>query len=55
MKLPPVDCDYLVDFLVGILNTPGPIGMTELGVLYTEKALESFSELQFHQNRKGAL
>ncbi len=34
-----IDTDYLMGFLVGLLNTPSPTGDTEAAITYTERAL----------------
>ncbi len=55
MTLPDVNTDYLLDFLVGLLNTPSPTGYTHLAIEYTYQALSAFPELSLSVNRKGAL
>ena len=49
-----IDTRYLTDFLVGLLKTPSPTGMTEAAIAYTESALKG---LGFAPQRttKGAL
>jgi putative aminopeptidase FrvX len=49
-----IDTRYLTDFLVGLLQTPSPTGMTEAAIAYTESALKG---LGFGPQRttKGAL
>ncbi len=55
MSLPPIDTDYMLDFLTGLLNTPSPTGFTAQAVDYVSQALSAFPELQLSQTRKGAL
>ncbi|HUF39778.1 MAG TPA: M42 family metallopeptidase [Anaerolineales bacterium] len=53
--LPPIDTDYMLDFLTGLLNVPSPTGFTERAIEYTENALAAFPELSLSRTRKGAL
>jgi putative aminopeptidase FrvX len=53
--LPPIDADYLLNFLTGLLNTPSPTGFTGEAIAYVEKALAAFPELELAYTRKGAL
>lgn len=55
MPIPVIDTHYLVEFLVGLLNTPSPTGYTNDAISYAEKALSAFPELIFQRTRKGAL
>jgi aminopeptidase len=55
MSLPPVDNEYLLTFLRGLLNTPSPTGLAEPAIAFTQQALGVFSELQLGRTRKGAL
>jgi putative aminopeptidase FrvX len=55
MSLPAIDTDFLLDFLVQLLNTPSPTGYTEKAIALTEEALAGFSGLTLARNRKGAL
>jgi len=55
MPLPNIDNDYLVDFLVRLLNTPSPTGFTETAIAFVEKELLQFKPLEFSRTRKGAL
>lgn len=55
MLLPAVDTQFLIKFLVDLLNTPSPTGMTEAAVAFTEHALRSFPKLSLSHTRKGAL
>ncbi len=55
MSLPAIDQDYLVDFLVKLLNTPSPTGFTEDAIAFVEKELSQFKQLEFLRTRKGAL
>lgn len=55
MKLPNIDTPYMLDLLVGLLNTDSPTGYAEPGIAFTEKAMAAFPELTLRRNRKGAL
>ncbi len=55
MELPPIDSDYLLNFLTGLLNTPSPTGFAHKAVAYTEQALAVFPTLKLTHTRKGAL
>ncbi|MCK4693682.1 MAG: peptidase M42, partial [Anaerolineales bacterium] len=35
----PIDNDYLMEILIGLLNTPSPTGFAEAAITYTEKAM----------------
>ncbi|MAT41298.1 MAG: peptidase M42 [Anaerolineaceae bacterium] len=45
----------MINFLTGLLNTPSPTGFADAAIDFTEKALRSFSGLEFSRTRKGAL
>jgi putative aminopeptidase FrvX len=49
-----IDVDYLVRFLVDLLNTPSPTGDTEWAISFVEQELESLGIPSF-RTRKGAL
>jgi len=55
MSLPPIDSQYLIKFLVDLLNTSSPTGYTDAAISFTEQALRVFPELTFSRTRKGAL
>ena len=55
MSLPKIDNDYLVDFLVKLLNIPSPTGFTEDAIAFVEKELSQFQQLELSRTRKGAL
>jgi putative aminopeptidase FrvX len=55
MSLPTLDQDYLVDFLVKLLNIPSPTGFAEPAIALVEKELSQFSQLKLARTRKGAL
>jgi putative aminopeptidase FrvX len=55
MTLPEIDQEYLLEFLVGLLNTPSPTGFAHQAVDYTEQALRAFPFLEISRTRKGAL
>jgi len=54
-QLPPIDTDYLLDFLSGLVNTPSPTGFTDAAIEYTEQALKAFPFLEIQRTPKGAL
>ena len=55
MSLPAIDHEYLVDFLVKLLNIPSPTGFAEPAIAFVEKELSQFNQLQLTRTRKGAL
>ena len=55
MSLPAINQEYLVDFLVKLLNIPSPTGFAEPAIEFVEKELSQFSQLQLSRTRKGAL
>jgi putative aminopeptidase FrvX len=55
MKLPRIDTDYMVDFLVRLLNTPSPTGYAHRAIDLVEETLQEFPELKLAHTRKGAL
>jgi putative aminopeptidase FrvX len=55
MSLPTIDQNYLIDFLVKLLNISSPTGFAEPAVAFVEKELSQFSQLQLTRTRKGAL
>jgi putative aminopeptidase FrvX len=55
MSLPAINQEYLVEFLVKLLNIPSPTGFAEPAIALVEKELSQFSQLQLMRTRKGAL
>jgi putative aminopeptidase FrvX len=55
MSLPSIDQEYLIDFLVRLLNIHSPTGFAEPAIAFVEKELSQFSQLQLIRTRKGAL
>jgi len=55
MTLPIIDPDYILEFLVKLLNTPSPTGYAEQAISLTEKAMGAFPLLERWRTRKGAL
>jgi putative aminopeptidase FrvX len=55
MSLPPVDQEFILDFLVGLLKTPSPTGFTGKALDYVEDALKGFPNMEISRTRKGAL
>ena len=55
MSLPAINQEYLVDFLVKLLNIHSPTGFAEPAIAFVEKELLQFSQLQLTRTRKGAL
>jgi putative aminopeptidase FrvX len=53
--LPQVNQDFLIDFLVELLNTPSPTGFTHHAITLTSKTLKQFDQLELEATRKGAL
>jgi len=53
-QVPPVDTDFLVTFLVDLLNTPSPTGFTQLAVDRVAAAMRALG-LDPRQTRKGSL
>ena len=54
-NLPEIDLEFLLEFLVGLLNTPSPTGYTDEAIEYTENILAQYSEINVSRTRKGAL
>ena len=55
MSLPAINQEYLVDFLVKLLNVTSPTGFAEPAIAFVEKELSQFSQLQLSRTRKGAV
>lgn len=55
MSLPTINENFLLDFLVRLLNTPSPTGFAERAISFTEETLKAFPFLKVSRNRKGAL
>src|SRR5215216_318072 len=55
MSLPAINQEYLVDFLVKLLNIASPTGFAEPAIAFVEQELSQFNQLQFARTRKGAL
>jgi putative aminopeptidase FrvX len=55
MNLPPIDLEYLLRFLTGLLNTPSPTGFADQAIIFTETALGAFPGLSYNRTRKGGL
>ena len=55
MSLPKIDTDYLIDFLVKLLNVPSPTGFAEPAIDFVERELSQFKQLELSRTRKGAL
>lgn len=54
-NLPALDQDYLIDFLIRLLETPSPTGYTEAAIALLEKELSAYPQLSLSRTRKGAL
>ena len=50
--LPLMDNDRLIQFLVGLLNTPSPTGRSEDAVAYVEGALQGLPGIELQRTRK---
>ena len=55
MPLPSINQEYLIDFLVKLFNIPSPTGFAEPAVVFVEKELSQFQQLELSRTRKGAL
>ncbi len=55
MSLPAINQEYLVDFLVNLLNVTSPTGFADPAIAFVEKELSQFGQLQLSRTRKGAL
>jgi len=55
MSLPAINENYLVDFLVKLLNIASPTGFAEPAIAFVEEELSQFGHLQITRTRKGAL
>lgn len=53
--LPEVDTQYLLDFLIALLNTPSPTGYAQQAIAFTAQALEAYPQVRLSHTRKGAL
>ncbi|HUH97833.1 MAG TPA: M42 family metallopeptidase [Anaerolineales bacterium] len=53
--LPSIDRDYLLKFLVDLLNIPSPTGRTDEAIAFVEKELAACRQLKLSRTRKGAL
>ncbi len=53
--LPPIDTDFMLSFLTGLLNTPSPTGYAHRAIDFTAEALSAFPFLEISRTRKGAL
>ncbi len=55
MSLPAIDQDYLIDFLIKLLNVTSPTGFAEPAIAFVEKELSQYEQLELSRTRKGAL
>lgn len=55
MKLPEMDTQGLIDFLVQLLNTPSPTGFTDRAIALCEAALSDLPGITLEYTKKGAL
>lgn len=55
MNLPPIDTEYLLNFLIELLEIPSPTGYTGEAITFVEQALIGFSNLTLARTRKGSL
>jgi len=55
MALPVIDTQFLIQFLVDLLNIPSPTGFTGEAITFLEKYMADFPELTLTRTRKGAL
>ena len=54
-NLPSIDTQYLINFLIDLLNTPSPTGYAETAITRTEQELARYPDLTLSRTRKGAL
>jgi len=54
-ELPHIDREYMLEFLVELLNTPSPTGFTHHAITLVSKTLKQFDQLELEATRKGAL
>ena len=54
MPLPPIDSNYLLNFLANLLNTPSPTGFTERAIALCEETF-AYMPVSLARTRKGAL
>ncbi len=52
--LPPLDEEYMLNFLINLLNTPSPTGFTGAAIALTETAFRALG-LETRRTRKGSL
>lgn len=55
MKLPEIDTNGLIDFLVKLLNTPSPTGLTDRAIALCEAELAALPGVTLTRTNKGAL
>ena len=55
MSLPGIDSQFLMDFLVDLLNTASPTGFSDAAIGLVENTLKTFPNLTLTRTRKGAL
>ena len=55
MPLPRIDNQFLIKFLVDLLNTPSPTGLTDAAIALVENTLRAYPNLTLTRTRKGAL
>ena len=53
--LPLIDNDFLLKFLIDLLNTPSPTGFAHKGIAFTEQTFRKFPDLTISYTHKGAL
>jgi putative aminopeptidase FrvX len=55
MRIPDIDKESLIAFLVDLLNTPSPTGLSEPALVLAEKAFTNVPGVQTKRTHKGAL
>ena len=53
--LPEIDAQYLLDFLIALLNIPSPTGFAHQAIAATQQALSANPQLHLSRTHKGAL
>jgi putative aminopeptidase FrvX len=55
MTHPRIDTDYLITFLVKLLETPSPTGFAEPAIAVVENEFSAYKQIKLTRTRKGAL
>ncbi|MEA3326875.1 MAG: M42 family metallopeptidase [Chloroflexota bacterium] len=55
MKLPKINTEAMLSFLIQLLNTPSPTGFTEQAIILCEETLKTVPGISMKRTNKGAL